>query len=85
MANRIRRPFRASDIIARHVSAIIYVHAEDGGLYVHGFGHEPIMRQSGGSLTLSDLSRDSNVEAIGMPDGTVTLRHNQRLSLWGDY
>jgi len=82
---RMRRAFRGSDLIARDVSAIIYVHAEDGGLYVHGFGHEPIMRQRGGDLTLSNLSRDSDVRAFGLPDGTVSLAHAKGLALWGDY
>lgn len=81
----LKKPFRTSDIIARHVCAIIYVHAEDGGLYVHGFGHEPVMRQSGGSLTLSQLSRDSNVRAVAMPNGEVLLSHADGRSLWGDY
>lgn len=83
--SRLRRAFRGSDIIARDVSAIIYVHAEDGGLYVHGFGHEPVMRQRGGDLTLSNLSRDSGVRAFGLPDGTVSLAHDKGLALWGDY
>lgn len=76
---------RGSDIIARHVSAIIYVHQEDGGLYVHGFGHEPVMRQQSGVLTLSELSHDSNVRAIAQRDGSVRLVHADGLTLWGEY
>lgn len=82
---KLRRAFRGRDVIARHVSAIIYVHAEDGGLYVHGFGHEPTMQQRGGVLALSNLSKDSNVQAFGQPDGSVRLAHSGGLTLWGDY
>ena len=76
---------RGSDIIARNVSAIIYQHDEDGRMYVHGFGREPVMRQRGTELTLSELSRDSNVRAIALRDGAVKLVHADGLTLWGDY
>lgn len=82
---RLRAAERGSDVIARHVSAIIYMHDEDGRMYVHGFGHEPVMRQSGNSLTLSGLSRDSNVRAIALRDGSVRLVHAEGLHIWGDY
>lgn len=77
--------FRGSDIIARHVSAIIYVHHEDGGLYVHGFGREPTIRNMKDTLTLSGLAHDSNVRAIALRDGSVRLVHADGLTLWGEY
>jgi len=76
---------KRSDTIARNVSAIIYMHDEDGRLYVHGFGREPVMRQRGAELTLSELSRDSNVRAVALRDGSVRLVHADGLTLWGDY
>lgn len=81
----LTKPFRTSDIIARHVSAIIYMHDEDGRMYVHGFGHEPVMRHRGAELVLSELSRESDVRAIALPDGSVRLVHADGLTLWGDY
>lgn len=79
------RGVRRGDVIARHVSAIIYMHDEDGRMYCHGFGREPVMRQRGRDLTLSELSRDSNVKAIANPDGSVLLVHADGLTLWGEY
>jgi hypothetical protein len=82
---KLRTAERQGNVIARHVSAIVYMHDEDGRLYVHGFGSEPVMRQRGAELTLSELSRDSNVRAIALRDGSVQLVHADGLTLWGDY
>ena len=82
---RLKTAFRNSDIIARNVSAIIYMHHEDGRMYVHGFGQEPVMRHRGSELVLSELSRESNVRAVALPDGSVRLVHADGLTLWGDY
>lgn len=83
--SKLRTTARTSDIIARHVSAIIYMHDADGRMYVHGFGSEPVMRHRGAELVLSELSRDSNVRAIAVRDGSVRLVHADGLTLWGDY
>lgn len=74
-----------SDLIAKHICAIIYVHAEDGEVYVHGFGHEPTMEQRGDKLILSNLCLDSNVRAVAQRDGSVRLVHADGLNLWGEY
>lgn len=81
----LRTVAKGDDVIARHVAAIIYMHDEDGRMYVHGFGREPVMRQRGAELTLSELSRDSNVRALALRDGSVKLVHADGLTLWGDY
>jgi hypothetical protein len=62
-------------LISRHVQAIAYVHAKDGGQYVHGFGNvdpsEADLKK--GWLNLNQLKMSTHVELIAHPDGTASL------------
>lgn len=72
-----RNPDRVSKRIkiGTHVQAIAYIHAKDGGAYVHGFGNcDPDERDlKRGILNLNELKTITNVEMYGNPDGTITL------------
>lgn len=61
--------------IASHVQAVAYIHAKDGGAYVHGFGNcdpdETDLQR--GILKLNALKTVTNVAMYGEPDGSVTL------------
>lgn len=62
-------------LISKHVQAIAYVHAKDGGRYVHGFGNvDPDEKDlQRGMLNLNALQDRTQVEMIGHPDGSITL------------
>jgi hypothetical protein len=62
-------------IMSHHVQAIAYVHEQDGGQYVHGFGNVELSESDlkKGILNLSELAMKTHVDMIGYPDGTITL------------
>ncbi len=70
-------------VMSHHVQAIAYVHATDGGQYVHGFGDVELNEDDlkRGILKLSDLKMRTHVDMIGYPDGTVTLIGTKRQPL----
>lgn len=67
---------RGDTVMSHHVQAVVYVHAKDGGRYVHGFGNvDPNERDlARGVLKLDQLADKTHVEMVGHPDGTVTLQ-----------
>lgn len=64
--------------IAKHVQAIVYIHAQDRRPYVHGFGnHDPSQEElDSGKLDIADMPERTRVEAFWSPDKKqVLLQH----------
>lgn len=68
------------------VMAIVYRHAEDGELYVHGFGsREPDIRTLRDGVALTGLVDDGQVEAVAQRDGSVVLRSRDGSPVWQEF
>lgn len=79
-------PKRKNDVMSRHVLAIVYVHNDDGKLYVHGFGgRDPKIIDRPDGVTLKGIARRSDVLALAEDDGSVHLAHADGLPIWGEY
>lgn len=73
-------------IFGAHVLALLYQHADDGDLYVHGFGNrEVVARQEGDRVTLTGVPARTNVLLERQPDGTVLLKHKDGRRLWEEF
>lgn len=69
-----------------HVQAIIYKHADDDELYIHGFGDadiEPITTKNG-DLLVKGLLTETDVQMFAMPDGSVRICGSRGQRLWED-
>lgn len=66
---------KGDTVMSHHVQAIAYVHAKDGGRYVHGFGNcDPDEKElAHGILNLNALKEHTHVDMIAHRDGTISL------------
>lgn len=66
---------KGDTIMSHHVQAIAYVHAKDGGRYVHGFGDaDPDEKDlKRGILNLDALKTKTNIDMVAHRDGTISL------------
>ncbi len=68
------------------IQAILYRHKEDGRDYVHPFGQgvKVQLKRDGSTVIRATGNARSGVRAIGLPNGSVLLRHPTK-PIWRDF
>ena len=68
------------------IQAILYRHKEDGRDYVHPFGQgvKVQLKRDGSTVIRAAVNARSGVRAIGLPNGSVLLRHPTK-PIWRDF
>lgn len=68
------------------IQAILYRHKEDGRDYVHPFGQgvKVQLKRDGSTVIRAAANARSGVRAIGLPNGSVLLRHPTK-PIWRDF
>ena len=70
-------------VMSRAVHAILYCRAKDGRDYVHGFGDADLsITERGGKITLGGLKASTDVEMIGLKDGSILIRGRHGQPVW---
>lgn len=74
---------RRGVVLSRHVHAVLYCRLKDRRDYVHGFGNADItISERGGKLTLGGLKASTDVEMIGLDDGSILIRGTRGQPVW---
>lgn len=80
------RQIDGAELMGTDVMAVVYRHAEDGGLYAHGFGKEAWgISTKGDKLTLHGLNEVTHVRMFALPNGDITMRHARGKRLWAEF
>lgn len=76
---------RGRHLLSKQVQAVLYVHAEDGGYYCHGFGNADLkLKTHGDAVRIDGLKSRTGVEAWLLGDGSVHLVGKNGQALWMD-
>lgn len=81
-----RNPKGRGEMIGSDVLAIVYVHADDGQRYCHGFADADItLRDTAKGIVIEGLAESTGVEIFAMPDGTMQVKSADGKRLWDDF
>lgn len=73
-------------VMSENVLAIVYEHADDRKLYVHGFGDADIRLSGGGSnVTIRGMKQNTDVHMRALPSGALSITGGHGQRLWKNF
>lgn len=77
---------RPGRCMSNNVVAMLYVHADDGELYCHGFGNAPITLSTApsGAVTIGGLKNNTGVQLYALEGGALSVQRKDKAPLWKD-